>query len=94
MLIRLQLYSLVSRRENELNAAIAASSERIAEAARMDGLIMKQLAEDSRAVAIRAWRDGVAMRITATVTLLTLPGTFTAVSCTLIFISLPLLRAS
>jgi hypothetical protein len=40
---------------------------------------MKSIAEDSKQVALRTWRDGVDMRIMAAVTLLTLPGTFTAV---------------
>lgn len=41
---------------------------------------MKQLAAQSKALALRTWRDGVDMRAMAVITLITLPGTFTAVS--------------
>jgi hypothetical protein len=45
---------------------------------------MKQLAAQSKALALRTWRDGVDMRAMAVITLITLPGTFTAVSRTMI----------
>lgn len=41
---------------------------------------MKQLAAQSKALALRTWRDGVDRRAMAVITLITLPGTFTAVS--------------
>jgi hypothetical protein len=41
---------------------------------------MKQLAAQPKALALRTWRDEVDMRAMAIVTLITLPGTFTAVS--------------
>lgn len=79
-LITEQLFSLVSQRDNEINYAAAITSQKIAELSQRDGALMKQIAEDSKEVALRTWRDGVDMRIMAAVTLLTLPGTFTAVS--------------
>jgi hypothetical protein len=42
-------------------------------------MLMKQLAAQSTALALRTWRDGVDMRVMAAVTVITLPGTFTAV---------------
>lgn len=69
----------MSQRDNEISFATAVASQRIAEAAQRDGALMKQIAEDSKNVSLRAWRDGVDMRVMAAVTLLTLPGTFTAV---------------
>lgn len=62
-----------------MSYATAVASQRIAEASQRDSALMKRIAEDSREVALRAWRDGVDMRIMAAVTLLALPGTFTAV---------------
>jgi len=56
------------------------ASQKIAEAAQREGVLMKQLAAQSKALALRTWRDGVDMRAMAVVTLITLPGTFTAVS--------------
>lgn len=73
------MYSLVSQHDNEINYATAVASQRIAEATQRDSAAMKSIAEDSKQVALRTWRDGVDMRIMAAVTLLTLPGTFTAV---------------
>ncbi|OQO03995.1 hypothetical protein B0A48_10638 [Cryoendolithus antarcticus] len=43
-----------------------------------DGVLMKQLAAQSKEVAARAWRDGVDMRVMAVITLVTLPATSTA----------------
>ena len=80
MLTQSQVCSLVSQRDNEISYATAVSQQRIAEAAQRDGSIMKQLARDSGEVTLRAWRDGVNTRIMTIVTMLTLPGTFTAVS--------------
>jgi type IV secretory pathway TrbD component len=56
------------------------ASQNIAEATQRDAVLMKQLAAQSKALVLRTWRDGVDMRAMAIVTLITLPGTFTAVS--------------
>ncbi|KAK5715806.1 hypothetical protein LTR17_016637 [Elasticomyces elasticus] len=72
------VYSLISQRDNDINYATAVASQRIAEASQRDSAVMKQLSEDSRLVALHAWRDGIDMRIMAAVTLFTLPGTFAA----------------
>jgi hypothetical protein len=47
---------------------------------------MKQLAAQSKVLALCTWRDGVDMRAMAVITLITLPGTFTAVSQTTILL--------
>lgn len=73
------MYSLVSQRDNEISYITAVASQRIAEATLEDAVVMKQLAEDSKTIAVRTGRDGVDMRITALVSMMTLPGTFTAV---------------
>lgn len=78
-----QIYSFVSQRDNELSYKTAVASQKIAEATQRDGVLMKQIAAQSKALALRTWRDGVDMRAMAIVTLITLPGTFTAVSHTL-----------
>lgn len=76
----IQIYNLTSQRDNDLSYRTAVASQRIAEATQRDGVLMKQLAAQSTALAQRTWRDGVDMRAMAVITLITLPGTFTAVS--------------
>ncbi|GAB7333756.1 hypothetical protein MBLNU13_g05283t2 [Cladosporium sp. NU13] len=72
------IYSFTSQRDNELSYRTAIASQKIAEATQRDGVLMKQLAAQSKALALRTWRDGVDMRAMAVITLITLPGTFTA----------------
>lgn len=59
----------------------------MAEVTLADGAAMKQIAEDSKQIAIMTRRDSTDMRIIAAVTLIFLPCTFTAVG-----ILLPLRR--
>ena len=61
------------------NTEIGNASKKIAEASSRDSAAMKAIAEDSKKVASLTRRDSTNMRITAAVTLLFLPGTFTAV---------------
>ena len=56
------------------------ASQRVAEITQKDSAIMRELAAQSKAIAVRTWRDGLDVRVMAVITLLTLPGTFTAVS--------------
>lgn len=79
-LTQTQIYSFTSQRDNELSYRTAIASQKIAEATQRDGVLMKQLAAQFKALALRTWRDGVDMRAMAVITLITLPGTFTAVS--------------
>lgn len=54
-------------------------------------MLMKALAEDSKAVAMATARDSAAMRVIAVVTILFLPATFTAVRSVLLVYYLALL---
>lgn len=72
------IYSLVAQRDNLVNAKLAESSVRIAEAARADNLAMKTIAEDSRIAAIESLRKSHIMSSIGVVTMLFLPATFIA----------------
>jgi hypothetical protein len=76
----LQVFSLISQKDNAVNIEIARASHTIAQESRRDNAIMKHIAEDSKAVALATARDSAAMRVIAAATILFLPATFTAVS--------------
>ena len=56
-------------------------SQRVAKITQKDSAIMRELAAQSKTIAVRTWRDGLDVRVMAVITLLTLPGTFTTVTC-------------
>ncbi len=58
---------------------IAEASRQLGEASLRDSAVMRIIAEDSNKVALLTRRDSTDMRIIAAVTLVFLPGTFTAV---------------
>ncbi|OQU97329.1 hypothetical protein CLAIMM_03275 [Cladophialophora immunda] len=72
------VYSMIGQKDNKLNIETAATSQRIAEIGLFHSNAMKDMAEDSRNVAILTRKDSTDMRIIAVVTLLFLPGTFMA----------------
>ncbi|OAP61442.1 hypothetical protein AYL99_03645 [Fonsecaea erecta] len=72
------VYSMIGQKDNKLNIETAATSQRIAEIGLLHSNAMKDMAEDSRNVAILTRKDSTDMRIIAVVTLLFLPGTFMA----------------
>ncbi|KAK6371653.1 hypothetical protein LTS17_008905 [Exophiala oligosperma] len=72
------VYSLIGQKDNRLNIDTAAASRKIAEISLGQNTAMKDMAEDSRNVAILTQKDSTNMRIIAVVTLLFLPGTFMA----------------
>ncbi|KIW19609.1 hypothetical protein PV08_00182 [Exophiala spinifera] len=72
------VYSLIGQKDNRLNIETAAASREIAEVSLGHNTAMKDMAEDSRNVAILTQKDSTNMRIIAVVTLLFLPGTFMA----------------
>ncbi|RFU25337.1 hypothetical protein B7463_g11005, partial [Scytalidium lignicola] len=65
------IYSLLSQRDNKQNIAIAEASRNIAENTFNDSYEMRRIAMHAR-------RDSIDMRVIAAVTLIFLPGTFTA----------------
>jgi hypothetical protein len=72
------IYSLIAQRDNALSIQMAEASLRIAELTRLDNLAMKNIAEDSKAVAVNSLRRNVTMQTIAVVTMLFLPATFIA----------------
>jgi Mg2+ and Co2+ transporter CorA len=72
------VYSMIGQRDNRLNIETAAASREIAALSLVHNENMKDIAEDSRNVAILTRRDSLDMRIIAAVTLIFLPGTFLA----------------
>lgn len=73
-----QVYSLIGQKDNKLNIETAAASRKIAEISLRHNTSMKEMAEDSRNIAILTRKDSTDMRIIAVVTLMFLPGTFMA----------------
>lgn len=69
---------MIGQKDNKLNIATAAASREIAEISLRHNTAMKDMAEDSRNVAILTRKDSTDMRIIAVVTLMFLPGTFMA----------------
>jgi hypothetical protein len=69
---------MIGQKDNKLNVETAAASRRIAEISLGHSTAMKDMAEDSRNIAILTRKDSTDMRIIAVVTLLFLPGTFMA----------------
>ncbi|KIW76250.1 hypothetical protein Z517_10996 [Fonsecaea pedrosoi CBS 271.37] len=74
----LQVYSMIGQKDNNLNIETAATSQMIARTGLVHSNAMRDMAEDSRNVAILTRKDSTDMRIIAVVTLLFLPGTFMA----------------
>ena len=72
------LYSLIAQRDNAVSIHLAEASKATAEASLRDNQTMRQLAEDSRNIAAATQKDSAAMRTIAIVTIVFLPGTFTA----------------
>ncbi len=73
-----KVYSMIGQNDNRLNIETAAASRNIAEISLGHNTAMKEMAEDSRNIAILTRKDSTDMRIIAVVTLLFLPGTFMA----------------
>lgn len=69
---------MIGQRDNRVNIETAAASRKIAEISLRHNTAMKDMAEDSRNVAILTRKDSTDMRIIAVVTLAFLPGTFMA----------------
>lgn len=69
---------MIGQKDNKLNIETAAASRRIAEIGLGHNNAMKEMAEDSRHIAVLTRKDSADMRIIAVVTLLFLPGTFMA----------------
>jgi hypothetical protein len=69
---------LIGQKDNRINLETAAASRRIAEISLRHNTAMKEMAVDSRYIAILTRKDSTDMRIIAVVTLLFLPGTFMA----------------
>ncbi|KAH0846135.1 hypothetical protein FOPE_12212 [Fonsecaea pedrosoi] len=74
----LQVYSMIGQKDNNLNIETAATSQMIARTGLVHSNAMRDMAEDSRNVAILTRKDSTDMRIIAVVTLLFLPGTFSS----------------
>ncbi|OCT50410.1 hypothetical protein CLCR_06891 [Cladophialophora carrionii] len=72
------VYSMIGQKDNQLNIETAAASRKIAEISLRHNTAMKDMAKDSRNIAILTRKDSTDMRIIAVVTLLFLPGTFMA----------------
>ena len=72
------LHSLISQRDNAVSIQLAEASKTTAEASLRDNQSLKQLAEDSKNIAAATQKDSAAMRTIAIVTIIFLPGTFTA----------------
>ncbi|EXJ62355.1 hypothetical protein A1O7_02789 [Cladophialophora yegresii CBS 114405] len=72
------VYSMIGQKDNKLNIETAAASRDIAEISLRHNTAMKEMAVDSRNIAILTRQDSTDMRIIAVVTLLFLPGTFMA----------------
>ncbi|KIX10427.1 uncharacterized protein Z518_01509 [Rhinocladiella mackenziei CBS 650.93] len=72
------VYSMIGQKDNKLNIETAAASQKIAEISLRHNSAMKDMAEDSKNVAILTRKDSTDMRIIAVVTLMFLPGTFMA----------------
>jgi hypothetical protein len=69
---------MIGQKDNRLNIETAAASHQIAELSLRHNSAMKDMAEDSRHIAMLTRKDSTDMRIIAVVTLLFLPGTFIA----------------
>ncbi|KAK8213488.1 hypothetical protein M8818_002790 [Zalaria obscura] len=75
--------ALLDRRtQAQVQTVYSLISQRDAEASLNDNQIMRTIAEGSHTVAVAARRDSVDMRVITAITLVFLPGTFTAVSAT------------
>ncbi|OAG33775.1 hypothetical protein AYO21_12142 [Fonsecaea monophora] len=72
------VYSMIGQKDNNLNIETAATSQMIARTGLVHSNAMRDMAEDSRNVAILTRKDSTDMRIIAVVTLLFLPGTFSS----------------
>ncbi|RMZ91466.1 hypothetical protein DV736_g1306, partial [Chaetothyriales sp. CBS 134916] len=72
------IYSLIGQRDNKANIATAAASREISALSLLHNKAMRNIAEESRNVAILTRKDSIDMRIIAAVTLVFLPGTFIA----------------
>lgn len=75
----MQIYNLIAQRDNMSNLQVAEASRQVAELSRSDSIAMKIVAEKSMKVAELTRKDSSDMRVIAGVTLMFLPGTFTAV---------------
>ncbi|KAF2431320.1 hypothetical protein EJ08DRAFT_696708 [Tothia fuscella] len=73
------VYNLIAQRDSKLSFGTARASKDLTEVALRDNTVMQAIAEDSRNVALLTRRDSADMRIISAVTLIFLPGTFTAV---------------
>ena len=67
---------MIGQKDNKLNIETAAASRNIAEIGLRHNAAMKNMAFDSRNIAILTRKDSTDMRSIAVVTLLFLPGTF------------------
>ena len=74
-----QLYSNIAQCGNRLNFDISLAQQVIARLALADSKAMKGITKDSKQVAIMTRNDSTDMHSIAAVTLIFLPGTFTAV---------------
>ena len=72
------LYNLIAQRDNAVAIQLAEASRATAEASLCDKRALKELALDSKNIAAATQKDSAAMRTIAIVTVVCLPGTFTA----------------
>lgn len=75
-----QVYTLIAHQDNATSIQLSQASKAVAEASLADSAAMRRVAEDSKKIAVATQKDSAAMRVVAFVTVLFLPGTFTAVS--------------
>lgn len=69
----------MAQRDRASNIALVKASISMAEASSRDNEIMKELAADSRRIALTTQKDSAAMRVISIMTMVFLPGTFIAV---------------